>query len=514
MKQLFRKLKPQQAIYDLPPSELDEQAWSDADNIYFRGQGSIRVEGYSDIANPTLLNEPFWNGYIRTLDKINMWIYAGENKIAATDFLNHYDITPLGLTGAEPQDYVGGQLNSLMMLTNNRDAPVYWDGVINNPMQPLPDWPANTTCGFIRGYRYNAIAGNITANGVNYENQFYWSSSVAPGSPPTSWTPLPSNDAGDNILASTQGPLIDGAHLRDYFVLAKNHSLYVMRYVGGNFVFNVAELTNHVGALSANCMVEYNSELYIFGDGDIIKTDGSTIVSISEQRVTNQIFNEINQTWKNRAFAVVYSAKKQIWFCYPAGGSIIANRAAIYSVEDDKWGYRDIPNLYHAAPGVASNLQVPETWEGDTQAWELDTQIWNESGVREIADSVLMGSGDDTGHLYGVDFSKTANGELIESVLTKESMDLGEYALIKLVTGIVLNVNGTSGDTLQVRVGTQLRDVDDISWGQPVTFTIGVDELVNITLKGRLISVEIRALTGEQWRCYGMQIKYQLEGLY
>ena len=508
-----RRIRPQTVNVDVPATELDDSAYSYVRNKYFKEQGSIRVEGYGDIFDPVLLDSPLYVMYDRNQYGEDYWIYCGANTASLTSLTNHFPITPAGgMQTSDVGDYCGTNLNSIFMLTNGKDAPWYWPGQTAAPLQELPDWPADTTCGFLRSYKYHAIAGDITESGVQFENQLYWSSSVQPGLPPQSWTPLPSNDAGDNILAQAPGALIDGAQIRDHFVIAKNHSLFLMSYTGGAFVFRFSGLSSTAGVIGRHCMAEYRGRLYLFSDGDILVTDGAQIESIAAQRVRSTIFNEMDQTNIRQCFVTPYLAKDQMWFCYPTGGSPFANRAAIYTLTDNSWGFRDIPNLTHAAPGIAYNYIYGTDWDSDTQSWIDDNTLWDQSGAQSIADGVIMASSDDEGHLYGVDFLGSANGEPIEGVLEKASMDFGDYDKIKLVQSVYPMILGEDGMTLKVRVGVQQNDSEPVTWSLEQDYIVGQTSRIPCTEAGRLISLQIVGATNNRWRCYSVEFEYTLSG--
>ncbi len=508
-----RRIRPNSVNVDVPATELDDSAYSFVRNKYFKEQGSIRAEGYGDIFNAELLDSPLFVMYDRNKNGEDYWIYCGAESANLTNLTTHWPITPAGgMQISNVGDYCGTTLNSIFMLTNGKDAPWYWPGNTASPLTTLPDWPANTTCGFLRSFKYNAIAGDITENGVKYENQLYWSSSVAPGLPPQSWTPLPSNDAGDSILAQTPGALIDGAQIRDHFVIAKNHSLYLMAYTGGAFVFRFSSLSSTAGVMSRNCMTEHQGMLYLFSDGDILATDGAQIRSIASKRVRRTIFDEMDQTNIQQCFVTPYLAKDQIWFCYPTGGSAYANRAAIYTVTDDAWGFRDLPNLTHASAGIAYNYIYGTDWDNDEQSWNDDNTLWDQSGAQAIADGVIMASSDDEGHLYGVDFLGSANGVPINGVLEKSSMDFGDYDKIKLIQAVYPNILGEPGTQLKVRIGVQQQDTDSVTWSDVADYIIGQTSRITCTEAGRLISIQIEGDSMNRWRCYSIEFEFAMSG--
>lgn len=506
-----KRLKPVTVTTDIPAAELDDSAYSLAENIYFRSGGSVRAEGYGPVYNPALLNEAQYLTYARTPLNTDFWVYFGQTQIAATDLVQHADISPASVTPTEVSDWVADSLNSIVIATNGSDAPIWWGGDPATPFAPMDDWPADTTCRFIRAYKNQALAGGIEAGGALYENQLYWSGSVAPGQPPSVWTPLPSNDAGDNILAQTSGGLVDGCALRDTFLLAKNHSLYSMTYTGGQFVFRFAGLSNSAGVLSRHCMAEVRGVMYLFSDGDMIATDGAQVRSIAHNRVKRTVFSEMNQALTGLCFVCPYLAREQLWFCYPSGSSTVVNRAAVYSLTDDSWGFRDLPDIRHAAQGIAVNYGEGVDWDGDTESWEEDAYIWDASGDSAISDGVLLGTDES---LFGVAFQNSANGSAMRASLAKASMDFGAWERAKLVTSVHPNITGASGDVLGIRVGVQRFDSDPVKWGPVRSFVIGTTDKVDVSEAGRLISLSIEGETLTPWRCHSVAIQYTFSGFY
>ena len=509
---MLKKIRPVSVNTDIPAPDLGEEFWSYARNFYTREAGAVRAEGYADIYNPVLLDQPLYHIYTRTPFAVDDWVYFGAQSASVTNFVDHTDISADTMTAADVSDYCATMLNSIMLVTNGMDTPWYWSGDINTTLQSLPDWPADTTCQWMRAFKNNAIAGDIEELGVKYENQLYWSASVTPGAPPQSWTPLPSNDAGDNILAQTPGALVDGFQLRDYFIIAKNHSLYSMSYTGGQFVFRFNGLSQSAGVLAKHCMAEARGRLYIFSDGDILVTDGAQIESIATAQVRRTIFSEMNQVLSSYCMAVPYLAKDQIWFCYPVVGSDRLNRAAVFTIKDQTWGFRDLPDATHVVDGIAYNWNTERDWDSDSQPWDADTTLWDASGDSATADSLVIATDTDTGHLFGVDFSSLENTVVMNGVIKRESLDFGDYEHVKIIRGVYPYVVGNPGDVVYIRVGTQISESDPITWTAPMPFVIGSSSRVDCTESGRLISLEISGDVESQWRVYSVSFEFAISG--
>lgn len=511
------KLKPVGVNLDIPPSELPESVYSDVTNMTMRNQAAQRADGYNNAAG-TLLHQCDYVIGNRRPENQYFFVYPGDTgagiKIAVTDLFTHEDITPVPApTESVPGLWTGGELNGLLLLCNGIDPPWYWDGDTGNPVLDLPNFPVDTIAGWIRPFKYFAIAGNITVAGENFENQFYWSATVLPGEPPTDWTPLPSNDAGDNILASTPGSLIDGHALRDHFILAKNHSLYLLNYVAGQFIFTVHKLSVTTGALTSNCMAEETGFLYIFSDGDIVRTDGQSVVSIATQQVKRTVFGTMNQAAFESCFVVNYVAQDEIWFCYPTGANVVPNAAVVYDHIQGVWGSRALPAANMIAPGIVSNSSSVVAWDADSEAWSDDFTRWAQSGISEIEDGLLIAS-DSEDLLFGVGLDELANGQEFVSAVEKASMDFGALEYIKYVNQVWPYVVGVKGDVCVIRIGTQMFDSEPIAWGPQMEFIIGVDTKVDFGQSGRLISIRIEGPGASYWSIQSFDIRYNVQGLW
>lgn len=502
------KIKPLGANVDISPAQLGDDLYSYVKNISFKLESAFRVNGYAH-AGGEILEEPLYlignrrpNAY--------WWVYPGLNGIYVTDQANHHDISPvLPITPIPAGFWTGAELNGIVMLNNGQDAPWYWDSNPVNPVQPLPNFPENTTAGWLRAYKYFAFAGNITENDVNFENQVYWSASVAPGLPPEDWQPLPSNDAGDNIFADTQGSIVDAHQLRDTLILAKNHSMYLASYVGGRFIFNFRKISESQGVLSTNCMVEHQGKIFMFSDGDIIVTDGQQIESICNERIRKRVFDTLNAEEYERCFVTLYSEDDEIWFCYPSGNNIYCDTAVIYDISGNNWGFRALEPTNHIAQGIVLDPDEIPIWLGDSESWESDNTKWSQGGKSEIADGLMMASVAD---LYAVGISDLFNGEPVNAVVEKLTMDFGSREINKLLSEVWIYINGQDGEELTIRVGAQDNEFDNIRWSKIIPFVIGVDEYINTLITGKYLSIRIEGNTERVWSIHQLEFMYHEKG--
>ena len=374
--------------------------------------------------------------------------------------------------------------------------------------EPLPDWPAGTTCGAMRAFKYHLIAMNIEAPGGPLGTQLLWSDAADPGDVPSSWTPTPENEAGSTTLAATPGAIVDGHPLRDNFVICKQHSTYLMQYVAGEFVFLFRKALVTSGALARNCMAEVLGNLLVMTDGDIVLFDGRDATSIVQNRLKRWIFNIIDGDNFGRSFVVAHPAQSEVWVCFPETGNTHPNLAAVWDRNRDAWGVRELyPQTTYIASGILPDAGVDQAWDADGQAWDLDDSLWKSSAFNPTHDGLV--SGDEPGTaLIEVDAGLTHwDGTDVTGAIAKESMLLDDTGARKLITAVWPRIDVPVPTVFEVRVGVQNHYTAPISWSPIILFDPDVDERVDVLLTGRYLSVSFLSRSTARWRLDGFSVE-------
>jgi len=505
----FRSISPQGVNYDVPAYLLEDSHYSSALNMSFRRGAAETVKGYAEVWRDDTKNVLYLLGNRRP--GTFYWIMPSDTGVYVTDQSSAFDITPTGYDAGSDTDWTGVEVNGIAIINNGITEPWWWDGKTTNAMQPFSGWELGTTAGFIAGFKNFCIAGNITSNDVNFENQLDWSASVAAGLPPDDWLPVPSNDAGDAILADVSGSLVDGAALHDQLVLAKHHALYLMAYVGGQFVFSFRKLSDSRGVLSTDCMVEHSGLLYIFSDGDLIVTDGSTVQSIATDVVRDAVFKVLDTTRYKLCHVALHQGRDEVWFLFPSSGNRYCNKAAVYTVTSKSWTVRDVPDVLVARPGLYFSSNDSIAWNDDGSGWDGDGTGWDSGIISEIDDSVVMGS------QHSINVAGAAldfGGAAIPTVLEKASMDFGDPVTVKNLLQVWLTTEGRPGDVLTVRCGGQMARGDDILWGIDHTFIIGSDDYIEVDVTGRFLSIRVESALNSPIQVGGIKFGYEDAGLW
>ena len=503
--------KPSGINTDVAPGEAGDEVYTFAQNVVFHDANAERIGGLDEVFATPLFPPKFLIVTERGNDLF--WVYASEENIGVWDGFDHTDLTPAGgiTPNAVDDEWTGGSLNGLPVLNNQSNEPLFWTEDENDNFEILPGWPPNQRCNALRPFKFHLFAIGIQ-DGVDFVgDKIAWSSAADEGAVPATWEPLPTNEAGDDLLSETLGPCIDGLVLRGSLLIYKANSTYQVDYIGGNAVFSTRLLFKASGILGRNCAVEVDGVHYVFTAGDLIRHDGHTIQSLSDGRIRSEVFKQIDPEFYANSFVAWDPVQRSVWFCFPSNGNRFPNIAAVYSLDEDAWGLRLLHNTTPYATFGELNVgseEMDETWEFDFQAWELDDTAWYEVLFNQAIRRLLQCDYVNT-KLYAVDVGLSNDGELIEGYLQKFTMDLGDPSVVKTVSRIRPRVSGIA--EIQIRLGSQDSPTDDISWGEYKPFPFEAEKL-DYLITGRFISVEFFGDSAQPWGVYSFEIEFNLSG--
>ena len=504
-----KRFNPAGVVFDVPPEEVPDDVYNTADNIIFRDGVAARVAGVANIFDGILFQPKF---LIQTESGEDLyWIYCSDENIGAVLISTHTDLTPAGgITGSGiDNEWTGGLLNGVPFVNNLANDPLFWDENPANNFEVLPGWPANTKCDSMAAFKYHLFALGVTESGDSFGGmRIFWSGSAVEGQIPTEWIPSPTNEAGDDTLSETRGPIIGAMVLRDSLIIYKRFSCYIVDYIAGNLIFSNRLLFAEVGMMAHNCAVEVFGEHYVFATGDIYTHDGHTVTTIADEIVRKKIFQEIdNQTFVN-SYVVWDPLQKAVLFCYPQTGNVFPNIAAVYKIPEGSWSFRFI---HRTAPNMISgivNEPNDDEWDDDDQAWIDDATVWNQAQYTNAVERVVQCNYDES-KLYAMDIGNTNDLELVEGTLQKLTMDLDDNSQVKTVSTIWPRTQGDGA--ISVRLGTQEHPQENILWGPYEVFEIG-SQKVDYFATGRYISIEFKGENQPHWSVSGFELQYENVG--
>ncbi|MEM7209559.1 MAG: hypothetical protein AAF434_17200 [Pseudomonadota bacterium] len=497
-------------FYDVDPIQLPPQAWSTASNFYFENGAAKRVDGYSLYGAAT--GTPIFA--IPVLASPNyFWVYANDaGNVYGTDgtttnLLNPSDTADFFST--IPNKWNGGVLGGVLILNNGVDDPHYWESAsLTSNLTALTNWPASTTTKVIRPHRDLLIALNTTETGTAFPQRMRWSTSAPSGSLPDSWDAAdPTKRAGFYDFAQTDGEIVDGASLRDSFIVYKSDSVWRAQWIGGNAVFAFTEISRDTGLLSTNCIAEYKGVQFALMQGDVVMCDGNRIESIIDKKNREYLFNNIDPDNFDSVFVSIDVANSQLMVCYPKQGSDYPDSAMLYDIKQGSWGHRDLPSLRHIANGIVDpgTSQLVDDYSDvvDTFDGFVDALAFNPPEVSQMWVS-------NDGNLYKGNDGSTANGTVISSLLVKQDVPLtGSIDYRTMVTRVIPSISGTTGDTVNVSIGVSEGFSQPIMW-QTSTYTIGTDYKCDFRTSGRLVAIRFTGNT--QYDVTNYEIQYAKRG--
>lgn len=501
---------------DVPASQVADEFYTSGNNMQFRGTFAERSPGHAEVYAGILTE--LRNISNQQVGGINYWVYQGINSSSVVTELTHTDITiAAGLTTITESDaWTSGLFNGVYFANNAIDAPMFWDGIPANKMLELPGWVSGTTCQAMVAFKNFLFALNMTTSGGAFPMLVNWSSAAPAGAVPGVWVPSATNLAGSASLSETKGGIIDALPLGGNLIIYKGHSAYSCQFVGGNDVFRFSKLPITFGALARNCVADINGKHFVVSDGDVMLTDGNSGESIIDNKMRKYLFDQLDQDNFGATFVVNYTAKNEVWICFPSSGHSVCDKALIYDTQEGIWGARDLPDISHAVVGVVSDVVNTDFYDGATDTYDLAHRTYNQQEFSLTDDSLVVAMTDDgtptDSKFYQVDKGTTFAGTNVPAHIIKATMHHGEPERLKMVSRVYPNIVADAGVGVFVRVGSQMTSEGPTTWNTEQTYTVGTTEKIDVTVQGRFISYQFRSDGLKSWKLVGWDADIDLRG--
>ena len=529
---ILSELRPNSIIQDIPPAEVDPEFWTDLRNFYMRVGYAQRISGLSQFfADWT---DPPVNLINVEEGSTNFWVAMGRTTVQAIDQSGVVSvITPaVYVPTIDPFEANSTIINGFPVQSFQQDPPTFWDKNVGNICAPLTGWPASTTAKSIRSFKQFLIALNMTEGGTEFNDKLRWSNAAEPGTIPTEWAASATNEAGDTTLADTSGSIIDGLSLRGQFIIYKNHSTYLMNFVGGTFVFTFRKFLTTSGILANNCVAEAEGRHVVMTDGDVLLHDGQNVRSLLDKKLRRFLFLQIDSDNFQNSFLFNYRAAKEVWICFPTAGFEFPNLAVVWDYAHDLLAVRELQETWsHGASGLVLSTTAALDWDGQTETWDASSGSWNraqftgafERVLAAVAVSTQDGFSDPLGDglarlLYVDDTSTSRDDSPVFGQITRESLDLGTPESLKYIRRVWPRIEGSTGTVVKIRVGVQNEPSAGIAWSAQQDYLVNETDFLNFDQSGRYISVRFEddsapgAAANTVWRVHGFDLEYTFQG--
>jgi hypothetical protein len=490
---------------DRIPADAPLEAWNNGQNVIYRNGESVRSRGDA----PTLpgAKPPLTMVYVEPFDQ-GFWVYANAAGIWAHDGTDQFDITPAsGWTGDVTNAvWTADVINGLAVINCSTRSPVYWLGEVTGACEPLPGWPSGGRCLSMRAHKNFLFAVGMLSEGAQ---RVRWSDAAEAGVIPQEWEPSASNLAGFVDLAPLSSPCVEGATLRDSFLVYKRKSIWTLDFVGGNTVFSARKLFAEIGCADTNALTAgpNDEHLFIGSDGDAHVTDGAQVVSILDGRAQRTFYGDFAAAQHLTFSAVTLQREKTGFLIYPGSGQLLGTLALVYDFASGDLGMREMPQVTCAADGQElRDVGDDNTWDGDDEAWNLDNSPWNaEISAQSVEDCLIGGA-------FGfrvLEQAEEGAATGISARLEKTGLSFGDAQRRKMIKAVWPKLEGTEGDVVTFRVGGQEKSGGPVTWAGPVDYAIGQESPVECFVQGRFMAIEVSSQGGDPWRLGTLDVEYR-----
>lgn len=544
-------VRPKGINKDLSPYELPADVWSDGENINFRRKRTNKSRGYR---NPWALTDsvapPTYALFFTDADEA-FWAYASFDSIYKTDGTTAVALGT-GYLADRANPWTGNNFNSLIYLNNRNNIPQVIDPAAAKlktygAMIDMPNWgtqaadsaydPADNDgalypwtdlwrASVIRPYKNYLFAMDCFegTTDARWSSMVRWSSPCSQGDVPPSWDATsPSEGAGEYNLADSPGRICDGQTLGDYFVIYKVDAVWLVQFVGGDFVFSFRKLFgDDAGILTTDCMAEFEGKHFVLSPTGAYVHNAATKQEIMDPWVKDIFFDDVSLDSIKYTKVVADHNNKEIWVYYIPEEDYVdetswATKALVWNWEIAEWTIKSFNNhsLAHVAEGViVSNVIAPagEDWDSDNQAWNEDTTIWNTNAAGDVSpteEGILLC--DYTNQVfYKNGLGGTQAGIPLPGFVERIGIDFNDDQSFKYISRIVPHILGQNPITVKIYA-------EDVQTSSPTlqgtyVFQPTEDQAVDCHITGRYIGVRFES--DDLWTLTGYTIEWEPSGIY
>ena len=524
-------------VKDINAWQLPNNVWTDGNNVRAEHGAIQKTQGYAEV----MASCPVAPYHVVNLEvgSSNYWIIAGLTKIYVHNGTSWTNITrqttgsDVNYNATAKEGWTSTILGGTLVMANGYDVPQFWalsSGVpsVSTKMAALSKWAAGAGADHypfsVRAFRSFLVALNVTQAGVPYTRLVKWSHEAATQTVPSSWDETSATvDAGEYELADTSGKIVDGMPLGDTFMIYKEDSIYSMQFVGTPFIFSFRQLSPTVGALSKNCVAEFEDKHFIFGNGDMYVSDGRQVKSILPHKMRDYVFGNINGDEYEKSFVAPDYGATEMWACYVTSGNASAqcDKALVWNWINNTFTERDLPNLGFISYGTQADPATTASWNAASTTWITETKNWNDitssSFTSKEGKSLIMVSPTDT-KLYRHNTGNKNNTSnmscFIERTgLTMDAQGQPNQSMVKHITSVWPKMSVSEETDVNVYVGSSMSSEEAIAWEGPYTFNPDEQSKVSVRVSGKYIGVKFESTGDQTWRLDGYSLDVQNAGI-
>jgi len=172
------------------------------------------------------------------------------------------------------------------------------------------------------------------------------------------WVSDGTNQAGQQELQ--RGGAISKVIGGEYAVIFCEHSIYVMRYVGGGIIWQFDEVQPGRGAISGGSVVQRGNDIYYLDVDGFWVFNGIQSQTLGTAKMNQTFVEDYDDTKPEAVSSLIDLDNTLVYWAYPGSGNTgIANKIMVYNYATDRWAgpvFVQVQRLsYSSLPAVLSD---------------------------------------------------------------------------------------------------------------------------------------------------------------
>ena len=307
----------------------------------------------------------------------------------------------------------------------------------------------------------------------------------------TTYQPTAENTAGSLRIADGS-KIVAAERSRGQILIWTDTSLHSMQFIGPPFTFGLRQLGQNCGIIGSHAGIDLNGVSYWMSQDSFYLFDGT--VKKLPCTVEQFVFDNINQTAAENAFAGHNGEFNEILWFYPREGSSQINAIVAYNYLEQTWW-----------TGTLSRT----TWI-DREVY--DNPVGTEYDATATANNeTILGLTNGATQAYLHETGNDADGQAMTAYVKSGSVEIGEGNDILFVQKLIPDIQNQSG-VLNMNLEFKYYPNNTNSVIKTATFT-DTTEFVSLRGRGREFTVNVVSnTTGTAWRLGTQRFDIQPDG--
>ena len=305
------------------------------------------------------------------------------------------------------------------------------------------------------------------------------------------YQPTAENTAGSLRIADGSR-IVAAERSRGQLLVWTDTSLHALQFIGPPFTFGLRQLGQNCGIIGSHAGVDINGVSYWMSQDSFFLYDGS--VKKLPCTVEQFIFNNINQTGAENAFAGHNGEFNEIMWFYPRTGSNEINAIVAYNYLEQTW------------------------WTGtlDRTTW-IDREVYDNPVASDYLpnttanNETILGLSDGATQMFLHETGNNGDGQAITAFVKSGVVQIAEGNEFAFVSKLIPDIEDQEG-TLNAKLEFKNYPNNSTSVTKTVTFADDTD-FVSLRGRGREFTVNVVSnTTGTAWRLGTQRFDIQPDG--